>query len=270
MALALDGHATGGVSNLTSFTVSLTTTNATDVIIANVTMFASPATIAVSSLNSTNLPSSGWTRRIQRQNSGSESEEEWWTKSSQTLSAESITVTLNASGFANASIFGVSGANTTSPFDPNLTSPVSGTLGSLTVTGVTTTNANDFLFELGGDDGGGAVTAGAIGGTTATIIDDVNANPQDCYTEFRIVSATQSSISYAFTGTPGGTPNCFADAIQQASAAAGEVPRGFRKKPKRVNLYVISARRSTKSKKWGRTPRVGVTSRRVPTSLIRK
>ena len=66
-----------------------------------------------------------FTMRVLVSNTGNENLEEWYAISASALAGETITVTLSASGYSTASIFGISGANTASPFDVHTGLPAS-------------------------------------------------------------------------------------------------------------------------------------------------
>ena len=84
-----------------------------------------------------------------------EDTEVWWALASSPLSSATITVNL-AGSIDDASIvaFGVNGANTSTPWDSNAALPKtasSTSSGNPTVSGVSTSNANDMLFGFNGD-----------------------------------------------------------------------------------------------------------------------
>jgi hypothetical protein len=117
-------------------------------------------------------------------------------------------------------VFGISGASTSNPFDSNVVLPVTtkGDWSSVTpsVTGVSTSNANDMLIGIEADDGGSAQVAQGSGYTLILQV----ADSQSQTSEYKIVSAIQSSVTVPFTNLcnacDGGV--ALADAIQQAAA----------------------------------------------------
>lgn len=218
MALALDGHALGAWSSGSSFTVTLTTTSANDVIGMGV-WIQSNALVTVSSISSTNT--TGWTKRKQLTVNSIESTEFWVGTASAALTSEVITVHLSGtpggSGAREANAFGVSGANTGSISDPNISLPATNTGNGSTpsVSGVSTSNANDFIICIVGADGTTTQTAGA----NFTLI-DAFASSGTLATQDEIVSSTQSSIAPAFGTSQIGHWGMIVDAIQAASGAS--------------------------------------------------
>lgn len=108
----------------------------------------------------------------------------------------SITVT-KPSGYYAYAVFGVGCAATTNPFDANASLPAISSSGS--APSFSTSNANDFVL---------GATAGNTGDTTVdsgyTMIYgdvDIGGNSPFGAAEYRVVSATQSSIALSFSGT---------------------------------------------------------------------
>lgn len=202
MALALDGSVHKNVVGPASTTVTLSTSNAGDVIVAFITInLANVASI--SSANTT-----GWTaRKVQGTGTGSFIEE-WRGVAASALSSEVITLSFGVGvGFTTIDVFGISGADTTTIYDSNAALPDGGTTGNRSIT---TTNANDILiagYRFGS-------TANPTQGTGWTKISGADFQ----LTEYLIVSATQSGTAAAI-GTGSGDQNAgIADAIIQASA----------------------------------------------------
>jgi hypothetical protein len=135
---ALDGTATGigGSSYSVPFTLTLSTTHTNDVIfVACVTPFTHIATAGVS-----DTAGLTWTQRA----GGTDPLNEYWAKSPGVLSGDTITVTLAATGNSYSCIaWGVSGANVTSPFDPNGLLPH---YNASSATGITISTTNNFTF----------------------------------------------------------------------------------------------------------------------------
>ena len=91
----------------------------------------------------------------------------WYAIATTPLSSDSISVRTSLTGetWYGVIAFGVSGANTASPFDPNPLLPrAQANIACLNNypcnTGVSTTSTNDFVFQFGGDTGYGAQTPG--------------------------------------------------------------------------------------------------------------
>src|SRR5437899_2530251 len=136
------------------------------------------------------------------------------------LSAVSITATASGASYVIMNAFGVSGANTASPFDSNAAIPASntGTGNSHSVT-ISTSNANDFLIgAVGIDDPTDACsTATALGGFTK-ITDKGNVLRWGA-SEYKIVSATQTSLSVTMSSncSSSSTWVMIGDAVQAGS-----------------------------------------------------
>lgn len=227
-ALAIDGNATGSNSTGTATSVvsgTLTTVNTNDIIVALAFNSNAPNAIlrTVSSVTATGL---SFTKRSAIANStGFFDLEVWWAPATSTFSG---TITANWSGVVDdttINVFGVSGANTSTPWDANaslpktLSSPT-GSAAAPSVTGVSTSNANDMLLGFVG--GGGAVVETA--GAGFTLINTVSsAAGITSASERNVVAATQSSITVAFGTTFTNTIPwlMIADAIVAAAAAGG-------------------------------------------------
>lgn len=97
---------------------------------------------------------------------------------------------------------GISGANTSSPFDPNGASSgtANGATSNPTVSGISTSNAHDILI--------GGVVAGGSGpptpGSGFTQLWNSGAVLPVLASEYEVVSATQSGISLTFGGLSAG------------------------------------------------------------------
>ena len=203
MALALDGSVHGSTT-ATSLGVTLTTSNTDDVIIVIATVNQGPITSISGAGLTWNFIASGGT--------GIAAIEIWYAIASSALSSQTITVTQTASGFITVDAFGISGANTSSPFDANASTPATGTTATLTVS---TDTADTFI--IGGYRFGS--TASPTEGTGWTKI--FGANFQ--LSEFKIVSSTQSSLSVAI-GTGAGDQNGgVADAVVIAAAGGASL-----------------------------------------------
>jgi hypothetical protein len=194
--LSLDGSTSIGASGSATATATLTTSRSPDVIIALVTIYTGSSSITISSISSTHL---SFIKRGSINNANHESIEEWYAVASSTLSSETITVTFSASAYATGEIFGISGANTASPFDSNPGLPKTATGNSGTaasITGLSTSDANDVIIAGYGAPGGAdSVTAGS----SYTMIYHGH-NPQNFGSEYQIVSSTQSGATVGFTG----------------------------------------------------------------------
>ena len=137
------------------------------------------------------------------------------TSSSQT-GAFRITVTPHCCNRENidVQVFGILGANTASPFDPHSGLPYTGysKCSSIpTVTGVSTSNANDIILGLEGNSGSTAETAGSY--FTGTILHNVNGEGDNV--GYKTVTSILSSSSIAF-GTRVTNWVMYVDAVRQA------------------------------------------------------
>lgn len=212
--MSLDGHANGGTASGTSFTVTLTTTSPNDIVIVHAYSSAG----AVQSVTSAHLT---FTDR-KPINAVSHFMSEWYAVASSALSAEVITVsfgatTVTASGVA----FGVSGANTASPFDPASGFPYtsSGASSAPSVTGIATSYVNDLTIGLEGNSGSSANTAGTLGGVSMALADQGTTSGARTDAEYLAVSSLQSSATMTF-GTSVTNWIMFSDALAPASGAS--------------------------------------------------
>jgi hypothetical protein len=161
-ALAIDGVATGNSSTSTA-TVTLTTTSTNDVIVVQ-TVNNSASSVTVTGV--TDTAGLTWTKRagVDWDTSGRFRAEEWYAIAPTALSNDTITVSYSSA--ASHSIrnfaFGVSGANTTTPFDTNGSLPATAQFVDATKNisaTISTTNPNSILIGLVGTFGGiGTVT----------------------------------------------------------------------------------------------------------------
>ena len=200
--LALDGNAfTNFPSNHSSAAVTLTTANSNDVIILDIVQ------------NGANVNSVSDTTGLtwhQRAVAGAAGQTiyEYYAIAPNALSSDVITVNFTGTAsYADLNAFGVSGANTLSPFDTNVSLPSS----PATSTGsVTTSNANDFIFA-GYRFGLDAAPAAGAGWTAS------NASGGYYLSEYQIVSATQ--VGLVATASTADENGGIVDAIAQASSS---------------------------------------------------
>ncbi len=176
MTLSIDGKATatGNGSNAngsTNFTIApvLTTSDADDVIYLTVTIYGTGPSNFTTSISVSISDSAGltWTKRATAGNaSGTTSttvQFAYYAIASSALSSDTITISVtvsssaitNTAGYGSAVVFGVNGANTTSPFDPNSSVPATATgTGTAPTVNISTTNSSDLII-------------GALGNTAA-------------------------------------------------------------------------------------------------------
>ena len=152
-------------------------------------------------------------------NHGSESIEEYYAVTS-SATGSSFTISATMSGAASYDIyaFGITGANLASPFDSDfvantLFSGHSGTSGTESVTGVSSSNANDMIVGL---EGHASTTLQTAVSPFALIGSVHTANTQSIAAEDEMVSATQSGITVSFGQTSGGAWSMIIDAVEAA------------------------------------------------------
>ena len=146
----------------------------------------------------------------------------WYAIAPGPLSSDVISVKTPLTGetWYGVIAFGVSGANTASPFDPNPLLPrAQANIACLNNypcnTGVSTTNPDDFVFQFGGDTGYGPQTAGA----GMTLIQYSPAG-QNTYAQYERVSSQLSSATLAFGTSQGAAVGVIADAIQPGASSS--------------------------------------------------
>lgn len=194
MALALDGS---GHSNQTSAapTVTLTTSSADDYIALFIT--SNPGTVS-------SVAGGGLTWNLRSSiNSGGNVLTYYYAIAATALTSTVITVNMSSSTFTTLDVFGISGADTGSPFDGSVVTATG------TVAQITTTNANDIVI-------GAMITTDSAGAAYTQVPASVPADFQ--MVEYKIVSATQTALNVDTNG--GASTLTIADAIKQASAAA--------------------------------------------------
>ncbi|MHB8585139.1 MAG: hypothetical protein ACYDDF_04800 [Thermoplasmatota archaeon] len=208
-APALDGSATGALLTGSSFTITLSTTQANDVVVvAAVAHAATGAALPVSSISDGS--SLSWHSRttFSECTSGTEgtTESEWYAIATPSLSNDIITVSFGSAPAAAAGLaFGVAGADTTTPFDSGAglaATAVSGCAITPTsapsVSAVTTSHDPEFVFALTGAFSSTTQTAGSIGGTSATLIKNAGGTGDSGAAEYLGTSSPLSSGSCSF------------------------------------------------------------------------
>lgn len=210
----IDGHATGVASTGANATATLTTTNANDIIVVQIYNENHTGTAsAVTSVSATGLT---FAKRATSNGSTTGSMEIWWALSTLALTAAVITVVFTSTyDDCDVIAFGVSGCNTSTPWDANVSLPAHASFntGPTTpaVSGVSTSSADDLLLAFVGAIGGASgnppsgwtnLTVSSNGGGTLGSSADIS---------YKSVSSTQSgitvtstdSIAFAF-GNPAG------------------------------------------------------------------
>jgi hypothetical protein len=207
-APTLDAVASGSWSSGVSFTIaSLTTANSNDVIILSI-VTNGPSAVSVTSI-SDSLDDVAWQtspRAIVSTCTGDQNSTliEWYGIANTTLTNDVITVQLttipiSASGIA----FGVAGADTVTPFDPNVVLPgqafsCSPTASIPSVGGVSFDSDADYVFSLFGGYTPVDEVSGVIGNASGTLIATVASTGDSNAAEYVSESATQSSVSCDF------------------------------------------------------------------------
>ena len=144
--------------------------------------------------------------------------DEWYAIASSPLSSDTITVTESGGSSHDEVIvaFGISGAHIAAPFDTHSGLPVRGrgTTGTPTVTGVSTTNANDMILAFAGYAGSSTVETAQSGYTL--IASQTVTNTNAGASEEEIVSAAQTGATVTFGTAPAGINDwvMFVDAVR--------------------------------------------------------
>ena len=206
---SLDGSAINYNASGTSEIVSLTTQRSSDVIVVFASTVSYPeksngAPPAVTRIGD-GTGSLSFHDRASFVTPGSDSEgnkfseEEWYAIAPVPLANDPITVTLaSQTSVLTIIAFAVSGANTNSPFDPNLPSPVgvSGTTQGTISAAVSTDCSSDLII-------GGAIDVNPQLGTGqgyTLIQSDRDASlAQDTVAEYMLVSSPQTKLEVSFT-----------------------------------------------------------------------
>jgi Cadherin-like len=228
-APTLDGHAHGTHSSGGNLTVALTTSLTNDIIVVMVYNELNAGAAAVSSVTSPGLT---FAKRSSSNGSANGSLEVWWALSAAALTAATITVAFAATyDDASCVAFGVNGCNTVAPWDSNVSLPAhaSFTSGSSTpaVTGVSTTQSNDFLIAAIGSVSGTNYNTAPSGWS---LIDNA-ANGGGTFTSEldgigKGVTSTQSSVTVtgAETMTSAGATTVGGEMIVDALTADSGAP----------------------------------------------
>ena len=213
-SVAIDGSNSGSTTGRkASLTVSITTSKTNDIIYLLVSL---PSGISVSSVSDASALS--WNHR-QTEDANSVRVETWYAVSSGVLSGDVVTVSASASTKFSSTVFGVSGTNTASPFDPGFSSALvatgSGTSGSISLT---TSNANDLIVAGITVQNGATVTATSPLALVAPI-----QNPQETDAAgYDQVTSVQSSAAFSFSwgGTNGWSmiADAFAETIPSVTS----------------------------------------------------
>lgn len=212
MALAIDGAVSGTADPpATSVTTgTLTTSNPNDVIIV-IMRNSATAPEAPSNWNAPTATGLTFNKRYSSydSNSGGISvggstvlyiELEIWYAVATSVFTGTISASLTGASTGSTLdiiAFGVSGANTSSPFDPSSTFVASSTTSSAQpqITGVSTTNPNTLLFAFTSSSNNAGGTGHPASGYT-TIVTPPSGRDDN---EYKVFSSSQSSITVSFT-----------------------------------------------------------------------
>jgi flagellin-like protein len=207
--MVVEGATTAKFSSASSGFFTLSTSSSNDVIVVLVSNENQPGAVVrtVSTITATGLVFSAHSSGAGNQISTAPyvDAEVWSAIAASPLSSVLITVTLSGSTEAASIVaFGVSGANTGTPWDPHPALAVAkNTASSLPTASVTTNNANDMILGFTGI--GAAAGSSTLESNTAgfTMIQQqltaAGGDSSLAAAEYQLVSSVQSPISVAFT-----------------------------------------------------------------------
>jgi hypothetical protein len=148
--------------------------------------------------------------------------EAWYGSTGARSGSDTVTVTFSARANVAILVFTVKGANTASPFDPDVgTAPTSSGTGGTASVSITTAYPNDILIGAVAVDGQNPTTAG----TGFTLIKSAHGGPGSGTVagDYKVVTTTQTGAAVSFTlGSPPPPTDwaIIADAIVEAVPAA--------------------------------------------------
>lgn len=219
--LAIDGTGNNALATGTSISATLTTTQPSDIII-----------VLLSSHFGGFFPSIS--DGVNTYNTRKNYVASFWSQEIYAIATNAGTYTITASGNGGGEnaivVFGISGANTINPFDPNVSLPVTVNCSSInTCSGtMSTSNANDILINdadinQGGCSGTMSQTGGFSVAGTATL-----ASQDDIQGGYKIVSSTQTNLVVTTNYSCGFTFwNIILDAVQEAPPSPPNAPRSL-------------------------------------------
>ena len=214
------GNASAGSRTVSSLTATLTTSHP-DIIIVSSESASSSGYPSVSSV--TDTASLTWHSRevFQVHGIGSATDyfdvEEWYAYSSNSLSSDSITVHISSATKKFAiNVFGISGANSGSPFDTNSGVPgtSSGSSSSPSVS-ISTSNANDIIIGLFMQNG--ALSFSPSSGYNTIISASSTGTLTTMFSEYQLVSTTKSSFPVSASFSASRAWMVIGDALEEAS-----------------------------------------------------
>jgi hypothetical protein len=206
---SLDGSAQGACGSCTSLTLTLSTTNAPDVII----VYEGYGGTCVTPNLPTDTASLVYSLREAATYCNNMAGYEYYSVASSPLSADTITCSAQARTWVSCIAFAVSGADAAAPFD--LSKPfVTSTGGSYEsgnscpqgkgvsypcIVSLSTSSANDFVFDMGTDNADGVATqTPGAGFTMIGATNTLGQNPQDGYVQYKIASSPLSGDKEPF------------------------------------------------------------------------
>ncbi len=212
--MSLDGSAKNSCGYVTACSVTLTTSQPSDVIIVGCDCLPAGASFSVSD-------TAGLTfhpRTAQLGIGGSQFIQTWYAVAPAAVTADSISVQTPSTGetWYGVIAFAVSGANTASPFDSNPSVPraqanIDCPGGDPCNTGVSTSGP-DFVFEFAGDTGSRLQTPG----TGLTLI-QAGTSGQDAYAQYEVTSGGLSAATLSFGSSQGSDFGAVTDALVPAA-----------------------------------------------------
>jgi hypothetical protein len=209
-APALDGTATGTWASGTTITLAgLSTTKTNDVVVLSIVTYKSGASVTATGIldgkNAITWQKSARSSSVFCSGTQEVTETEWYGTVANTISADAISVALSSAPTAGSAIvIGVSGADTTTPFDPaaglpkTASSTCTSTGAAPTVPGVSTLADTDFVLALFGGYTSVTETVGNIGAGSASIANTVTGTGDSNAVEYKAMTSSQSSDSCAF------------------------------------------------------------------------
>ena len=207
MTLAIDGTAQVVATNGTSSSVSLSTTSTNDVVV--VVVYSGTTVTGVTSAHLT------FTKRVQYTNAQTLNQEIWWAPAASALTSESITANFTAGGSHTVTAFGVSGANTTTPFDTNVSLPGEEEgFGAPATATISTSNGSDMLIASCFSSAPRTFTPPA---GFATVLANTTTNSLS----YEVVSSTQTNLAVAYGISTSVAESLLVDAIVAASGGGG-------------------------------------------------
>jgi len=225
--LALDGSGNGSsVGGNCIWSQKLTTSNKPDVIVAMIAINDTTTTVT----GVTDNASLAWTHRASQTGPANVQIVYYYAIAYAPLVANSVTFELSSTAVATVCMdFGISGADTNAPFDPNVGMPNKSSGSSTTATlKYNTSNPNDFLVILEGFCAQGAAGSGSPSGFT--IVNGARARPgSNCAADdfqsviyYEIVSTAQSSSTVSWPFDTAISPFAvIGDAIESAPGPLG-------------------------------------------------